>query len=257
MKRFTRFQEDPCRSPAWRWVLANWLFASRTGRMSRWDDPWIRRAVFHLRSEDGQDPWTRRNARTDPAVAEAIRIVRCEKSLQSLRIEAGVLARRTAREIAADEDLQVETVEAYEALHFDVRSKLHASSYIRWMVIGRDSRTGEIASWPAFVRQMAFDGGPLVLNAAFKSALPVPEGVRADPLRLQLRCLWLATITPASAHSPIFWKDLERLASITLGATTTNLAIDPAAQLAALVARSFDENRGIETEITHENRQVG
>jgi hypothetical protein len=182
-----------------------------------------------------------------------------------LRIEAGVLARRTAREIAADEDLPVEIIEAYEALFFDIRSKLNASSYIRWTAIGRDSRTGEIGSWPAFVRQMAYDRGPLVLDAAFMSALPIPPETEADPLRLRLRRLWLVMSTPASALSPVLWKELERLASTRLGPGTGNQVVDPAAKLASLVARSpaAKLDAGVEkdpenaAETTHQERQVG
>jgi hypothetical protein len=173
-----------------------------------------------------------------------------------LRIEAGVLARRTAREIATDENLPVEIIEAYEALFFDIRSKLNASSYIRWTAIGRDSRTGEIGSWPAFVRQMAFDGGPHVLDAAFKSALPIPPGIKADPLRVSLRCLWVVMSTPASACSPLVWKQLEKIVAMRPAPETRKL-VDPAAQLAVQVARSFDADRGIEGETTREKRHVG
>jgi CheY-like chemotaxis protein/anti-sigma regulatory factor (Ser/Thr protein kinase) len=90
MRRFTLIEGNPGRSPAWRLEVASALIADHTGRLSRWDDPSIRRAVFHLRSENQQDPWAQRNGRPDPVVAEAIRIARCETSLQSLRIEASV-----------------------------------------------------------------------------------------------------------------------------------------------------------------------
>jgi hypothetical protein len=257
MRRFAINQESPFRSPAWRWKLALGFLQGRERRLSRWDDPWFRRAVLHLRNLRTQKPRTRGNSRPDQAVADALSIFRATQSTRALRIEARILARQSPTEIADAENLPPGVVAAYEACFFDVRSKLHADGYIRNHAIGLDPNTAQPHSWPAFVRMAAYAGGPQVLDAAFRSALPIPQGVPVDPLTCSFRCLWLLQNVSATTLSPATWKELERLVSVRLGPGKTIAPIEPAARLADLVARSSAVNRCVVAENTEQNRQFG
>jgi hypothetical protein len=179
------------------------------------------------------------------------------QSSRSLRIEARVLAGQTPAEIAAMENLPIEVVEGYESLLFDVRNKLHAPSYIRNYAIGLDPNTAQPHSWPAFVRMAAHSGGPLVLDAAFRSAMPIPQGVTVDPLTLSFRCLWLLQQSSVETLSPVLWKELEMLAAACLGPGKTVAPVYPAARLADLVAGSPAADWPSEAGDAHRKRQVG
>ena len=81
-------------------------------------------------------------------------------------IEARILARETDEQIARKNGCRADVVEAYEALFFDVRSRLDYSDFIYNSVIGQapeqSSRT-EVNGW--LWKLCGYVGGPFVLNA--------------------------------------------------------------------------------------------
>lgn len=93
-------------------------------------------------------------------------------------IEARILARQTDAEIAQTTGCVPETIEAYEALFFNVRERLDYRDFIVNSVIGLDAARGSQRIEPSWLwKLLGYLGGPHVLDAVISG---VPNLMRVD-----------------------------------------------------------------------------
>ena len=123
----------------WRWQLARLSLQKRLPRRPLLRDPWVRRCRSFLRTECNKGQSCRRSRRepSDTVLSGAFGVRFGPDPLVAAELEARVLAGSSPELIGEHCGLSAESVAAYEALFFDVRPLLEATSYILHRVIGR------------------------------------------------------------------------------------------------------------------------
>jgi len=125
-------EANPAHPADWRWQRAVVRVETKSRRQLRADDEWVRRATRYLRKlRKGFD----RAVRLDPDLAAAQQLAG-RHSLNRCEIEARILARQPANEVAAKCRLATCAIEVYEKLFFDVRDRLDTPSWITHQVLG-------------------------------------------------------------------------------------------------------------------------
>lgn len=135
-------ENNPSRDPAWRWKRAQAIINNDGLPTTRRRDgvlgyKWINRAKNFLREYSQCVTDTQRAALSErrPEIFWAYRTF-IEESPKKAAIEAQILARSDDYAIGFRAGLPPSVVEAYEALFFNVREKLHHRGYILHTVIG-------------------------------------------------------------------------------------------------------------------------
>jgi hypothetical protein len=135
---------DPLRPPGWRWERVTQVLCGHSQLSRRRDDEWIRRAVkFRRRRAQCYTPAALAALAEDDypvyyahelfhATAGLDKDAARDNALGLLRyaVEARVLARSTPAEIGERSGISPEAVAAYEALFYDIRSRLHQGDWI-------------------------------------------------------------------------------------------------------------------------------
>jgi hypothetical protein len=165
---------DPRRDPAWRWARAD------RGPGIGGTDPTVRMARRYRRAweacrTDADRQWL---AARMPDLFAAHALYRDPAGRARAAVELRVLADQPAADVARAGGLPVTVVETFEAVFFDVRSRLAARDFIGGVVAGTG---GDDTAWR---RWLAYVGGPAVvddlLGAAPAAARPGrPEDVPA------------------------------------------------------------------------------
>lgn len=164
------------RRPCWRWDFAQQLHA-KGARFNYRDDRWVAAARKYLAHCDKVLAKKRvRNSKEINLVRGALAIQEGPAERRWLA-EAAILASETPEQVAARCDAPVATIEAFEALFFDVRPWLGYRDWITARVFDglRPERLRE--GYPGSVAKLfAYRGGPLVLDAvhAVVSGGPFP-----------------------------------------------------------------------------------
>jgi hypothetical protein len=158
---------DNSRPVDWRWQRAQELIKHRTERQDKDDDALVAKAVKFLRRYISQTGTGRKKLK-DPLRAEKFlrkdypHIVRANHikiSMESSRyiIEAMVLAQMTPQSIADETGYRPKDIEMYEAMFFDVRSRLHMPFFLAKNVLARfhkrqfdDTDNDVVWKWIAF-----------------------------------------------------------------------------------------------------------
>src|SRR5262249_16161037 len=161
-------QHHPLGQPDWRWCRAQWL-ARRGRRCScRRDDVETRSAASYLRALARSRPGTPFTAilRRYPAVHGAHQL-REQGGAVCVELQARLLARQSAEEIARRTSGAVGVVERFGGLFFKVISRLDARDWIVTHAVGwwrfDPSRGRDPAT---LLRAFGYHGGPLLLDAA-------------------------------------------------------------------------------------------
>lgn len=164
---------NPFRPPHWRWLRAEGIVARQQPGAGRERDgragyKWINRARRFLAALN-------RATSDDALVAVAMEYqdifwahtaFQDENNPIRWEIEARILARCNNWEIAFHCGVAEEIVEAYEALFFDVREKLHHTGYIVHRVMGEAVQRGVTErAYDLIWKMYAFAYGPHMLNA--------------------------------------------------------------------------------------------
>src|SRR5688572_7407817 len=128
---------SPFRPLAWRWERARILRAGAAVPPEGDVDRWVHQAVQYQeaweRAEAGAGGGQGRLAAAMPAVFRAHEFWRRRDHPLTWGLEARLLTDESYAEIAARLALTAEAVEAYEALFFQVKDRLHLVDYIHAM----------------------------------------------------------------------------------------------------------------------------
>jgi hypothetical protein len=149
--------ESPFRKPYWRWLLAG---AGTRHVALRYADDWVRRARL----------WELRKRHKSNLRMGVVRLLDEDRLLVRNYIEAGVLADMSAQDLSTRTGIQIDIVEAYIALFFDVHARRRCVDWIGNVVIGyTDSPQGnEICKvW----KWVGYRGGALALDLLVQATM--------------------------------------------------------------------------------------
>jgi hypothetical protein len=181
----TELDDDPAgpfRPVDWRWRRAVYLVENNRPASPRRDDAWARAAArFYraLRQCRDEAAW-QGLARRLPALSQAHALYAGPPSLVKWELEARLLTPESFGQVAAKCGTTPEVVEAFEAVFFCTRDRLHVEGYIVFEVIGPKAHSGLTeADIDVILKMYAYSGGPIVLDRLvdyFKNPPPeVPE----------------------------------------------------------------------------------
>jgi hypothetical protein len=148
---------DPFRDPAWRWARAG-----EDHRVGGPRDPWVdvarryRRGLEGCRSAADRD----RLATLLPAVSRAHAVWRAG-GLRRAAVEARILAGEPLQDVARKAGMPLAVAGAYEALFYEVRTRLGATDFVASRLLPPAGPGDEVG---AAVRHLGFVGGPVVLD---------------------------------------------------------------------------------------------
>ncbi len=164
MDEINSHPRNPFRRPDWRWGRATLLGEST--RAGRDDDAWVRRArrLQKALARFAGVPDHPRVVRADPAALGAYR-THLGDARRRWEVEARSLAGQDDAAIAARIGVLPEVIEAYEAMFYNVRSRLGCSDWVTAFLFGprvyEGLAPGDIEPiWKVFAYQL----GPLVLD---------------------------------------------------------------------------------------------
>jgi hypothetical protein len=160
-------QIGPLRALDWRWQRAWSLFRAEQYYSPRRDDVPTGRALQFIRANFGTTiPWYKRKLLRGLADVEAALGIHGGPPPNRLEIEARILARQSAREIARRFGISAEAVVTFEALFFGVADRLDAATFIMTQVIGVDPRRSDgRPDYATLLKMVAYQGGPPALEA--------------------------------------------------------------------------------------------
>jgi hypothetical protein len=170
--------------PDHRWRRAASLAGAGLSPAPADDDPWVARAAAFLAAlgRCPDEPARRAPADQTPAVSRAHALFTAEPPQLRWAVEARVLARESAAEIARKCGLPEEAVAAYEALFFDVRDRLDADTWVACQVVGPKAFAGltgdDLGVWWKLV---GYTYGPVALDALLLGTR-APSGPQPDAL---------------------------------------------------------------------------
>jgi hypothetical protein len=169
---------SPFRSPAWRSLLAQQP-EPRTKLRRTIEDEWVGRARKHLASTTS--PANRQDLNCAPqfdrAIQGAIELSHEEQTERRNLLQALLLTAEAIEIVADQAGLPLATVEAYDALFFDVRPHLNARDWVQVRAIGGGVYDNFAGTDPGILwRWAAYTGGMSVLRVvlAITGHLPWP-----------------------------------------------------------------------------------
>jgi len=126
--------DNPIRPVDWRWQRAVWRVETRSRRGERHDDDWTRQAIRCVkaihREAGGRMPY-----RPEPELLQARQLAQ-QHDWHRAELESRILADQAISEISTTMRIPVGVVAGFEALFFDVRSRLEAATWIVHEVLG-------------------------------------------------------------------------------------------------------------------------
>jgi hypothetical protein len=159
---FQREQNDPFRSPSWRWNRAVSLVEGGGYFSSKRDDVATGIAVHYLqdlrrcRSDRRINRVKRRYEHLDRA------LLIWQSGADRFELEARILARQTDFGVGLEMVLPPATVQAYADLFYDIRPRISATRYIHYAVLGL--QPGVVPSPAQLMHFSAYHHGPLVIE---------------------------------------------------------------------------------------------
>lgn len=181
-------KDNPMRSANWRWLRAMQVDVGGQKPSRVMDGPdgfaWIRRAVRlkrrHALAANSPDALYGL-ARLDSPLFWAHSIWSDEKAPTRWAIEAHILARESDEEIAKKVGCSPETINAYEAVFFNVREKLDNIEYVANVVMGEAVARGITErQYDLLWKLFGYRGGPHVLDAMITKFTLVRRPQKAD-----------------------------------------------------------------------------
>jgi hypothetical protein len=179
------FRDNPMRAPHWRWLRAMQIDAgaARASKSADGSDgfKWIRRALRLKRRHAlaaNRPHAVFALARADKELFWAHSIWSEERAPTRWAIEARILAGESDAEIGQKLGCDASVIEAYEAVFFDVRARLHQIEYISNVVMGEAVARGLTErQYDLLWKLFGYRGGPYVLDAMIGkfSALNKPQ----------------------------------------------------------------------------------
>jgi hypothetical protein len=173
---FIAHQYDPTREPNWRAARAQYLVTGqqRARQPTRHDDEFVRAYRKFLMAWRRGGPAARERLVAEcPGMYYAHMLSTHPDQEWKAIMEAKLLARMTDEMIAAELNTIPDAPFWYEALFFDVRSRLHARTYIMKMILGPAARRAldyddVLNDHMRFMvyKSMAYFGGPMMLDFA-------------------------------------------------------------------------------------------
>jgi hypothetical protein len=242
--------DNPLRPVDWRWHLAGFLADGAISRdLIRRHDPWLERAV-RFGATHGADGELA--ADLDDPISGALRLHRGDP-VAKLEVEARLLAGQSIAEVADRCGLDPETVEAYEALFFDVADHLGRESYILHQAIGPRLQDPAPEDLDVIVKALAYVGGPFVLDAVLdalglRSTAAVAPGL-ALGVRMTIASMCLP-VTPRTAPEiirlhllveEVLGREAGRAATPTMGPVRVSVTTDE--ELDLMIA-AIERDRG-------------
>jgi hypothetical protein len=165
---------------AWRFLRAQCLHAQRR-RARRRDDEWVRLALRYLRWLDKEQTGHRRRAMRPLADVEQAWQLYQANDAQRWHLEARLLIPEPLEQTARACDLELRTVETYEALFFQVKDRLDAPDHIAQRLLPRRAGLGvDIKDTQGLLKLVAYRGGPCALEMALRVLLPSPNSPPLD-----------------------------------------------------------------------------
>jgi len=213
--------QNPFRPADWRWLRAREIHEGDGAGASRRRDglqgyKWINRALNFLIEHENCRSDYQRQALADarPAIFWAHWAWSLSANPQKHSIEAHILARESNSEIGLRCGMSPDIIEAYEALFFNVREKMHHRQYILNCVMGPAIHRGITErEYDLLWKLYGYFLGPYIVDALeSKFANPVwcgtPEAVGAAVLddaigTLKLKAALAAKTVPVNQHTQL------------------------------------------------------
>jgi hypothetical protein len=236
MPHYPQYQQhNPSRPPAWRWQRANQLVESGRYYRSGRDDAETGRAIRHLRAR--RDTRWRRGLKvlaSDPSVTEAANLWK-RAGLTRWLLEARLLTPLSLLEIGRLAGLAPETVQAYEALFFNVRDRLAARDYIYVSVL----KGIQLADVELLLKAVAYCVGSGALEPLL-NALQNPEDTswetQAGRLNYQLSVARLAETGPVDR---VWLARITAIMKAMARSSTLRAPLAPTSIISGLASRLF------------------
>lgn len=225
-------KQNPLRPADWRWQRACTQHVAGRRYSRRSDDEATERTLKYVRERArcATDRHRQRLARHHPELDPAFHLWLHGGDERTI-LEARLLAGQSADEIGLACALPAETVRAFEETFFDVPDRLAARSWVQLAVLGSpDVTKPPVEQVYAFVRRLAYYGGPLVLDLVLGVLQPLHQAARLltgsrgavdeshlDALTRRVRVLLLADGLPGGA--------LKALRTVDFSAYTGNAAL--------------------------------
>jgi hypothetical protein len=163
-----------------RWRIAELVARGFTPWETDRENSWIQRAVNYLKTASAAGP---EKPAADLADVDAALKVHKSDKLTRGTLEARILARMPADQVAAACGLTVEALQAYEALFFDVRDHLPYPDYLIPVVIGEKLHYGITPEdVDVVLKHVGYVLGPILVDWLvdfYTSGLIVPESLEA------------------------------------------------------------------------------
>jgi hypothetical protein len=174
---------NPFRPPDWRWKRALYLFEGQANPHSRCDDRWTRSAIRLIeRLDAGGIPPGRRRTVTDGVLDDAHALKFSDDPRCRWEAEARILAGQEPAAIAAGLDVSPDSIEAFEALFFDVGDRLDAVDYLVAFAFGHDLYNGIAQDdFGSIVKVIGYNVGPIAVDALVRR-WDWPSASRLAPL---------------------------------------------------------------------------
>jgi hypothetical protein len=215
----TWLPHSPFRSPAWRWLRANWLHEHGGRGDHRVDDAWVARAVDFLaaREPSATRPTGARRRQADPALQQALELAEEQPPERRWQVQSLLLTGEPMEDISRHHALSADALEAYHELHFRVRPHLAATDWVLTHAVGTFCWKG-FAGLPlgALWKFTAYTAGPRALEVviALTTDGPLPVWLRASFTHnpryeeARFRCRGRLAVAAMTAESETEWRAL-------------------------------------------------
>jgi hypothetical protein len=178
-----------------RWRVAELVVRGFTPWAADREDSWVQRAVTYLKTASAAGTGTEQPAADLADVDAALQVHKSDKLTRGV-LDARILARLPADQVAAACGLTVGAVQAYEALFFDVREYLPYPDFIVPIVVGPKLYYGITPEdVDVVLKHVGYVSGPILVDWLvdfYRSGLIVPQSLEAaspEELRTLVRRL--------------------------------------------------------------------
>jgi hypothetical protein len=212
---------NPFRPPDWRWRRALCLYEGRANPHSRRVDHWTRSAVRHIaRIDAGGIPPGRRQTGTDGVLDDAHALKFSDDPRCRWEVEARVLAGQEPTAIAASLGYSPDSIEAFEALFFNVGDRLDAVDYLVGFALDPRLYTGIAQDdLGAIVKLFGYYAGPQAVDALVRrwgwptaARLALQPAAESARMRRAIDFLIAALGLPTDGSNARILNRLDRLA---------------------------------------------
>lgn len=174
---------NPWRTPCWRWLLARYRAVHGLGAPSWREGRWARLA-FQMNQallRDNSEDALCRLVAWNPGMVFAYELWSNTGSMAKDIVEAFILGGATSEQIAHRLCIQIEALDAYAALFYDVREKLKHRAYVAAELIGSEwSGPLSRVTFATVLKAFGYNMGPHVVDAMLgvyhRNVAPIQPG---------------------------------------------------------------------------------